>query len=86
MKLTVSTRPLEDNEAIHIYGNDNDGWAVCLTRTTMSGAHQIWPNIFSQTPRTLEECEAFIRERPSFRSTIGHRCSCCHTMEDGELA
>ncbi|MBT4407280.1 MAG: hypothetical protein HOC79_05340 [Euryarchaeota archaeon] len=81
MRLTVSTRPLEDNEAIHIYGSDEKGWSVCLTRDGLFGSHQIWPHIMSNTKHTIEECEDFIRDRHNYSSTIGYRCSCCIRIE-----
>jgi len=86
IKLTTSTRNLESNERIHVYGNHDDGWAVTLTRNGSSNGHLIYPHMFDQKKYTLDECLDFIqRSMDKGRKGWGFDCSCCGHTSDTDI-
>ena len=83
MKLTLSTRDLEGNETLHVYGNHDDGWEVVLSRNSSANGHLMFPHMFSQKKHTLDECLDYIqRGMDRGRKGWGFNCSCCgHTSD-----
>jgi len=82
-KLTISTRDLETNETLHIYGNNAKGWEIILKRSGSSNGHVIFPNVFDRTQYTVEECLDVIQRGMDIgRKGWGFNCACCgHTSD-----
>lgn len=78
MKLIINNRELVAGESVHIYGNDSDGFWVCLTREGMSGSHPVWPHVFGTTKATIKECELYISHK-GWSDNYGN-CSCCEKI------
>ena len=79
----MSTRDLEANETLHVYGNHDDGWEVRLNREGLFGSQLMFPHMFSQKKHTLDECLDMIQRGMDIgRKGWGFNCACCgHTSD-----
>ena len=83
MKLKLSTRDLETNETLHVYGCDESGWEVILRREGSSSGHLMFPHMFDSKQYTLDECLDMIQKNMDIgRKGWGFNCACCgHTSD-----
>lgn len=83
IKLTMSTRDLEANETLHVYGNGAKGWEVILQREGSFGGHLMFPHMFDQNQYTHEQCLDMIQRGMDIgRKGWGFNCACCgHTTD-----
>ena len=86
MKLTMSTRNIETNESIHVYGNHDEGWEVVLMRSGSANGHLLYPHMFGMKVATLSDCLDYIQHRmDAGRQGWGFNCSCCGHTSDKDI-